>query len=181
VLRERERHIALLEAELATKNQWLEKALGEHRNLMALFAEQKADLERSNQWAEKQNQEIQGNRRRIAELQEEIAREQAAAKQTASEYELKIADLERDICEKAQWARDLETRLTAEVARQTAELGKAVDALHHTEKELEERTAWALRLQKETDALTQQLALVRASRWVKLGRKVGVGPVLPQI
>ena len=31
----------------------------------------------------------------------------------------------------------------------------------------------------EASALAQQLALIRASRWVKLGRKVGLGPVLP--
>jgi hypothetical protein len=55
----------------------------------------------------------------------------------------------------------------------------AVDALHHTEKELEERTAWALRLQEEVQNLSQQLALVQGSRWVRLGRTVGLGPVLP--
>jgi hypothetical protein len=54
-----------------------------------------------------------------------------------------------------------------------------VDALHKTEKELEDRTAWARRLEGEANALAQQVALVRASRWVKLGRKVGLGPVLP--
>ena len=42
--------------------------------------------------------------------------------------------------------------------------------------ELEDRTAWALRLQDEASALAQQLALIRASRWVKLGRKLKVGP-----
>src|SRR5579872_2951099 len=50
VLRERERHIALLEGELATKNQWLEKALREHEELMAQFTAQQRDLERSNRW-----------------------------------------------------------------------------------------------------------------------------------
>ena len=53
-----------------------------------------------------------------------------------------------------------------------------VVALHKTEKELEERTEWARRLEGETSALSHQLALVRESRWMKLGRKVGLGPVL---
>ena len=44
---------------------------------------------------------------------------------------------------------------------------------------LEERTEWARRLQGETSALSHQLALIRESRWMKLGRKVGFGPVLP--
>jgi hypothetical protein len=179
VLRERERHIALLEGELDTKNQWLQKALEEHRALMTLFEEQKAALDRSNQWAETQNREIEKNRARIAELQAELESEQAAAIATTAAYEAKVADLERDVEDKTQWARDTETRLTAEVQKQTADLVSAVDALHRTEKDLEERTAWALRAQKEADDLAQQIALVRSSRWVKLGRKVGLGPVLP--
>jgi SAM-dependent methyltransferase len=179
VLREREHHIALLEGELDTKNQWLEKALREHEELMTKFAALQAELERSNQWAEQQNREIADRRTRIAELQDELAREQESARRTVAEYDAKIADLERDIAAKTQWARDVETALTAEVKKQTADLVAAVDALHRTEKELEERTAWALRLQKEADELTQQLALVRESRWMKLGRRVGLGPALP--
>src|SRR5262249_39376568 len=93
VLRERERHIALLEQELATKNAWLEKALGEHRELMTKFEELKAALDRSNQWAEEQNREIQENRARVVDLQEEIEREQAAAMETARNYEAQVAAL----------------------------------------------------------------------------------------
>jgi hypothetical protein len=74
---------------------------------------------------------------------------------------------------------DVEASLTAEVKKQTGQLFAAVEALHHTEKELEERTGWALRLQEEANGLAQQLALVRASRWMRLGRKIGMGPVLP--
>jgi SAM-dependent methyltransferase len=175
VLREREHHIALLERELATKNEWLERALREHESLMAQFDEQKQALERSNQWAATQNVEIQQDRARIVELQDEMAREQANAATAVAAYESQIAGLEQDVLDKTKWARDMET----EVGRQTADLVKAVDALHHTEAELEARTEWALRLQKESEALAQQLALVRGSRWVKLGRKVGLGPVLP--
>jgi len=150
VLRERERHIALLEGELVTKNEWLEKALREHEELMAKFTSLEAELERSNQWAEQQNHEI-------------------------AAYAARVAELEGDLAARTQWARDL----TAEVKKQTADLVVAVDALHRTEKELEERTEWALRLQKEAEELNQQLALVRESRWVKLGRRVGLGPALP--
>ncbi len=169
VLRERERHIALLEGELATKNQWLEKALGEHEELMAQFTAQQQDLERSNRWAETLNRELAERGARIVELQEELAATHAA-------YGARIAALEQDIRAKTQWALDRE----AEVQKQIADLVAAVDALHHTEKELEERTAWALRLEKEARELDAQLALVRASRWVRLGRKVGLGPAWPQ-
>ncbi len=237
VLRERERHIALLEGELATKDEWLDKAqqdlaefdrlsrqqkdelersnqwaetlnreLEERRarivelqeefareqesarkvaeGYAARFREQEEELERSNQWAEALNRELEERRARIVELQEEFAREQENARQVAEGYAAKVAALELDIQDKTQWAIDTETSLTAVIRDQTerlsravADLGTAVEALHHTEKELEERTAWALRLQDEARRLEEQVALFRASRWVKLGRTVGLGPV----
>jgi DNA repair exonuclease SbcCD ATPase subunit len=237
VLRERERHIGLLEGELATKDEWLDKAQQDLAEFDRLSRQQKEELERSNQWAETVNREIEERRARIVELQEEFAREQESARKVAEGYaarfreqeeerersnrwaealnreieerrarivELqeefareqenarkvaegyvaKVADLERDIQDKTKWAIDTETNLTAVIREQTerlsravADLGTAVDALHHTEKELEERTAWALRLQDEARRLEEQVALFRASRWVKLGRTVGLGPV----
>jgi SAM-dependent methyltransferase len=237
VLRERERHIGLLEGELATKDEWLDKAqqdLAEFDRLSrqqkeelersnqwadtlnrelqercarivelqeefareqesarkvaegyaARFREQEEERERSNQWAEALNQELEERRARIVEMQEEFAREQENARQVAEGYAAKVAALELDIRDKTRWALDTETRLTAVIRDQAerlsvavADLGIAVEALHHTEKELEERTAWALRLQDEARRLEEQVALFRASRWVKLGRKVGLGPV----
>src|SRR5215813_3012704 len=97
----------------------------------------------------------------------------------AEGYAAQVSRLEADVKAKIQWALDVETALTAEVNKQTAALVNAVDALHRTEKELEERTAWALSLDKQTKEQAQQLAMVRGSRWVRLGRKVGLGPTLP--
>jgi SAM-dependent methyltransferase len=237
VLRERERHIALLEGELATKDEWLDKAQQDLAEFDRLSRQQKAELERSNQWADTLNQELEERRARIVELQEEFAREQESARkvaegyaarfreqeeerersdqwadtlnqeleerrarivalqeefareqenarQVAEGYAAKVAALELDIQDKTRWAIDTETNLTAVIrdqgerlSRAVADLGTAVEALHHTEKELEERTAWALRLQDEARRLEEQVALFRASRWVKLGRTVGLGPV----
>ena len=237
VLRERERHIGLLEGELATKDEWLDRAqrdLAEFDRLSrqqkdeleqsnqwagtlnqeleergarivelqeefareqesarqvaegyaARFREQEEERERSNQWAETLNREIEERRARIVELQEEFAREQQNARQMAEGYAAKVADLERDLQDKTKWAIDTETNLTAVIRDQAerlsvavADLSTAVEALHHTEKELDERTAWALRLQDEARRLEEQVALFRASRWVKLGRTVGLGPV----
>ena len=138
---------------------------------------QEEELKRSNQWAEALNRELEERRARITELQEEFAREQESGRKVAEGYAAKVAALELDIQDKTRWALDTETNLTAVIRDQgerlshaVADLGTAVEALHHTEKELEERTAWARRLD-------EQVALFRASRWVKLGRKVGLGPV----
>jgi SAM-dependent methyltransferase len=179
VLRERERHIALLEGELKEKDEWLRKALAEHEALVAKHGALVGELEKSNRWAASLNEEVAERRARVVELQDEVAREQETARQAVAAYDAKIGELEADIAAKSKWARDVETALKAEVDKQTAELVKAVEALHQTEKELGERTAWALRLEKEAGALAQQLAEVRASRWVRLGRKVGLGPALP--
>jgi len=182
VLRERERHIALLERELATKDEWLEKAQHdlaefdrEHQKLLAMFREQKEELERSNLWAEELNREVEERRARIAAVQEELAREQESGRKLAEDYAAKVKDLEEDIRAKTRWAHDIETSLKGKIE----ELVKAVEALHRTEKELEDRTAWALRLQDEARRLGEQVTLFRESRWVKLGRKVGLGPVVP--
>ena len=57
-------------------------------------------------------------------------------------------------------------------------LNTANASLEQTEKDLQERTAWALRLEEEKRQLEDQLNMVRASRWIRLGRKVGLGPAL---
>jgi SAM-dependent methyltransferase len=171
VLRERERHIALLEAEIATKTEWLEKA---QRDLAEFDREHKKLLEelaKSNQWAEDLDREVQERRERVRELQEEL-------KAGNQGYAAKVANLEAENREKTQWALDTEARLSAEVEKQTADLVRAVDALHAVEKELEERNAWGARLQEEAQKLEGMLAMTRASRWVKLGRKLGLGPAL---
>jgi SAM-dependent methyltransferase len=171
VLRERERHIALLEAEIAAKTQWLEKA---QQDLAEFDREHKKLLEelaKSNQWAEDLDREVQERRERVRELQEEL-------KAVNQGYAAKVANLEAENREKTQWALDTEARLSAEVEKQTADLVRAVDALHSVEKQLEERSAWGARLQEEAQKLEAMLAMCRESRWVKLGRKLGLGPAL---
>jgi SAM-dependent methyltransferase len=175
VLRERERHIALLERELAQKNEWLE---AEKTALAALHLEhekQTEALDRSNAWAEELNARLATREARIVEVQDELA----AVNQG---YAAKVSDLEDDIREKAQWA----ANLGAEVDKQTAALARAVEQLHATERDLESRTQWARsleadveRLEKETSLLKRRLALYGQSRWIKLGRRIGLGPELP--
>lgn len=179
VLRERERHIDLLERELDEKNQWLAEAQSSLAEMTRQYAKVERELEESNRWAETLNRDLEDRRARVAELQTELAEEQEKAREMAAAYQAKVLDLEADIRAKIKWALDVEAALIKEVTKQTAELVKAVEALHRTENELQERTEWALGLQKEASDLAQQVALYQASRWVKLGRKIGVGPALP--
>jgi SAM-dependent methyltransferase len=185
VLRERERHIAVLEKELALKDEWLNKSQSdlaefdrEHQKLLAMFREQKDELEKSNRWADELNALLAERDSRIVELQAEIERDHENARRVVEGYNRKIADLEEEGRQKAQWAIDTDQRLTAEIQRISDDLVKAVAALEQSEKDLAERTAWALQLDREKAAIEEQLAMVRLSRWVKLGRKVGLGPAV---
>ena len=62
-----------------------------------------------------------------------------------------------------------EARLSAEVREKCTELAECVRLLDRSEALVEERTRWAQRLETE-------LSLIRASRWLKLGSKLGLGP-----
>ena len=41
-----------------------------------------------------------------------------------------------------------------------------------------ERTVWAQRIEAERQALEVRLNAIRASRWLKFGRKLGLGPAV---
>jgi hypothetical protein len=186
VLREREQHIGLLERELTVKNEWLEKAKQEladlnqeHQKLLEMFRAQKAELEARNAWAEKLNQALEERSGRVAQLQDELASEQAAARGVVEGYESKVLELEEDIRQKTAWARDTESRLGQEIAGKSEELAKCVEILHQAEETAEDRRLWAERLQQQITRLERQLAGFEASRWMKLGRRFGLGPEQP--
>jgi SAM-dependent methyltransferase len=165
LLRERERHIELLENELRTKNGWLEEAKGnlvalnrDHQKVLDMFRAQTKELEERNRWAGQLNREL------------EKAREA---------YEVKTRELEEENRAKTQWALDIEKRLGAELEARSQELVRCVELLQENEKIIQARTQWAQELQAHIDQIEQQLNLVRASRWMKLGRKFRLGPPLP--
>lgn len=183
VLRERERHIGLLEGELQTKNGWLEKSKQdlarlnqEHQKLLDMFRRQQAELEQRNEWAESLNRQLETSGARIQELQQELSDEQSSARAAIEVYESKIAELEQENRRKTEWALLNEERLGREIEQRGQELLQCVELLHKAEQTVEERTLWAQSAQTETDHLQRQIASFHASRWVKLGRKLGLGP-----
>ncbi len=169
ILRERSQHIEKLEAELATKDQWLEAAKAEHQELLEKFRALKEELEERNQWAQELNAELGEARRRLDEFH---AEKEAEIAEISSGYETKIRALEAEIAEKARWASETQKKLDAK----SEELAKCVEALDDAEKRVKERTEWALKLDREVEALRAKLAMVESSRWVKLGKAFGVGP-----
>ena len=61
----------------------------------------------------------------------------------------------------------------------TGEQQRARQAIDALEAENQKKTDWALALSAEVDALRGQIAMVVASRWVRAGHKIGLGPPLP--
>jgi SAM-dependent methyltransferase len=170
VLRERETHIGLLQGEFLQKDDWLEQAKGD---LVTLYTEHRkltTELEQSNRWAEGLNRELDSRIACILELQ----KEQEGVHLIVQAYEAKIAELEAENCSKTEWATHLDADLTGKVR----ELAQCVEYLHQAERTLEERAGWAQSLQADVERLRTQLSLLEASRWVRLGRSVGLGPNL---
>ena len=180
VLRERERHIAKLEGELATKDQWLDKAhRDEHQKLLVMFREQKEELERSNRWAEELNAPA---RRPAARALTNFRRNWRAIRKTRARWWLpttpRLPPWSRRAARKRNGPSIPKRDSPPKLAKVAEALTEAAASLEQTEKDLQERTVWALRLEEEKRQLEDQLNMVRASRWIKLGRKVGLGPAL---
>ncbi len=170
VLRERERHIALLNSELKQKEEWLSEAQAHRAQVMA-------ELQISNTWAENLNSELKTAGGRIDELQTELQQSNSWAK--GLNVELKrasatIEELNRELAVRLEWVHDIE-----------AQLGRARNEIARLNQENIERTQWAQSLdaelqitKSERERFEAQLRMIGDSKWVRLGRTAGIGPVV---
>ena len=171
LLREREHHIRLLKGELAQNQTWVQDITQDRDRLLQLHGSLEKDFDHRGRWAA----ELQGA---LKTAQARITQLQAETEQLTQGYERHIRVLEEENVNKTQWALDTEHRLTEEVEQQNAELGRAVELLKKAESTIVERTQWAQRTESQLRDKLQQLNLLRQSRWIRLGRKVGLGPRL---
>jgi SAM-dependent methyltransferase len=178
LLRERERHIRKLEIELAQTKAWLEEQIREHTGLQRSHVELMEHLDEKNRWALELERHWKTTQERVVELQDELKKQQDSADQMASGYERQVAELDAENRAKTEWAIQTEARLTADLAARAEQLAATVRLLDAAEATVVERTEWAQRLDAELEGVRAQLDAVRESRWLKLGRRVGVGPQL---
>jgi hypothetical protein len=175
ILRERERHIALLQGEIRKKDGWLEETKASLEQMTHNYA----DLE-------------QRATDTIAALEEENARKTEWNLQTQAELEriqAALAALQAEYEERTQWALRLEAqrseleaayqRLDGEAQKLRQDLKACVDQLNSTESELEARTAWARSLDQQVQRLTADLNRLFGSPAYKIGRRVGLAPTPP--
>ena len=186
LLREREHHIAKLEGELAKKDAWLEQVIADHARLQQSHEETLAELRQRNAWAAQLDAEIQERRDTIARLQREAAEQQAWARNLEAELAGGHAEIERlgaentvlssDLAARTAWARSLEEQLGArtrhvqllqrEIAEHEATLAAQAELLAQ-----QDRTLHANKAERR---------LIAASKWIRLGRKLNLGPVIDE-
>ncbi len=87
-----------------------------------------------------------------------------------------ITELNEENRRKTEWALGIEKSLTAEIERHAAEIAEVGRLLDRADADLIDRTEWARRLDAQLQEATAQLEMVRQSRWLKLGRQLGIGP-----
>jgi SAM-dependent methyltransferase len=178
LLREREHHIRLLDEELRTTHDWLTQTQEDRNRLLERHTELHESYEAQNRWATRLDADLKAAHadlraavERIEQLQSELAAEQEAGAATAAGYDSKVLELEAENVAKTQWAMETDERLTSEIQRVRQELTVCVQLLETAENTVVERTVWAQQLEAQVNA-------VRSSRWVKLGRKLGLGPAV---
>jgi SAM-dependent methyltransferase len=120
----------------------------------------------------------------IALLESQV-REARAERDAALEQ---LRALTIDLENSNRWARRLDEDLLAARSRITALQDELAAAQRSAQEKIDEleaenniKTAWAQRLDAEVEDLRRQIATVAASRWVRAGRKVGLGPDIPAL
>ena len=176
LLRDRERHIALLESEVSQKNRWLEQLKQDHARLNETHTGTVRELEQRNQWAGRLNDELGQAAQSIRDLQNEIksshAPYHARIQQMESEighlhlqYQNKIQELEQELKSRLEWITDLESQ----IERGHDQIGCLTD-------ELNSRTEWALALDRQLEQARHSLQSVNSSVWGRLGRVLRLSP-----
>lgn len=113
----------------------------------------------------------------IRRLEEELRTKDAWLDEARREHQQLLALYQqqaKDLEISNQWADQLQAELDAKAR----ELASCVELLDKAEQTVIERTEWAMKLDKHLSELKDQLALVSASRWLRLGRALGIGPAL---
>src|SRR6185437_14475026 len=112
------------EGELGQKDEWLNRSQRELAEVNAQHTQTVGELDKSNRWAKDLDGLLSESRARVVALQDEFESAQKASEEMAAQYAAKVRALEEDVADKVKWAKDLETRLNAEVEKQTAALAK---------------------------------------------------------
>ena len=179
---------ALLEGELATKNEWLEKAQSElsssiasTRSCWTCSASRRRSWKSSNRWAEALNQELDER----ARAHRRTAGGDGARAGSRAQSGRRLRSQGRGAggrmsAQKTQWALETEDAPDGESCRSRPRSWRSASTLlHQTEADAGgTHGLGAAPAGRGRRNWTSSWRWSAASRWVKLGRKVGLGPDL---
>jgi ubiquinone/menaquinone biosynthesis C-methylase UbiE len=158
VLRERELHVEALQKQLA-------EVKADRLALLEVNGRLNRELVERAVWGESLNADLKASGERIGSLQNELV-------ELAEGYQAQVARMEQEHQLKTQWAQ----RVSAQLEAKCHELAGCVQLLDAAEATVCERTEWAQTAEAQRAALAAQLEMIKASRWVMMGRTVGLGP-----
>jgi len=179
-----------IEAELETQNRWAREANLEADRRARMVADLQAELEKSNQWAQERDAEAVERGRRIEELQTEVEQATAWARNASAEADQRgerIVELQVELEDRTAAMRAVQAEMAASAAGYEAAIEQwrrdkaAADqwALENQRQLDETRDTLSRQVNSLQDQLTkanQRLEMIAQSRWVRMGRAVGVGP-----
>ncbi len=181
LLRDRDRHIALLRGEMELKTAWMEAMRAElagrnreYEELLGLHAELKLQVEERNRWALRQDELVRARGERIEQLQAEVEAGHAQWQSAVAAYEERLAALEDINLAKTEWALETERRLGTELAERHEQLVGALERLTAAEGLVEERTVWAQGLDAELREWQKRWSGLRGAPWVRVGSRLGL-------
>ena len=152
VLRERQRHIALLESELTQKNAWLADAVDSLARVQKEHDSVLSELQDRNAWAARLNGELDVTRALVSRMESEAA-------------------------VRLDWIRGVEAQnrdLESQIARGRTEIERQRRENDEQETIIVERTQWAQNLDAELERLRAELRAIKDAKWVRLGRNLHV-------
>ena len=196
LLREREKHIGLLQGEVNKRDEWLAAARVELDKFDAVQESAKrtiAQLEQENadkeNWAQRLDGELAGvraERERCIQLLEDSEKRVTERTDWAQRLDGELAgvraererciqlleDSEKRVTERTDWAQQLD----GELAGVRAEREKCIQLLEDSDERVTERTDWAQRLDGELDEVRQELAAIRGSLAYRVSKRIGIMP-----
>jgi ubiquinone/menaquinone biosynthesis C-methylase UbiE len=183
-LREREQHIALLETELRQKTDWLKQSGDNLAALQQAHENLLAELHRQNEWAEQLNGDLEKAGERIGELQEEAVVRLAWVRDLESQLVRGRQEIERLNAENESYYasildsnRNVES-LKQELERENAELRRTKAEVNSLETEIQRMEAEHEPIEVENGWLRAERRKIAQSKWLRLGRALGFGPVV---
>jgi septal ring factor EnvC (AmiA/AmiB activator) len=172
LLREREHHIAKLEGECEKKDTWLKELVAAHDSLHTSHNQTLEELKQRNEWAAHLDVELAEGRAVIARMEQEAAVSLAWAQGLQAQIELGNAEIvrlqqaaaerEADLVARTAWARRIEEQLAERTAHVQAQMGQLAELTENVKRLRDERL------------------LIAESKWIRLGRRLGIGPALDE-